>query len=122
MIFEALMHHPNGNDKWKKMDKMLMAMKKLELIKTWNFYCRLFDVCGDDIDRAKTLYQEMIDVDRIQPNFQVLSQFFDVGFRHYCHDDPELEVFVKYTINEHSKYKIIPTQDIKDRWTIALRG
>ena len=122
IILEALEHHENGNDKWEKVDKMLMAMKKLEIDRTWNFYCRLFDVCGDDIERAKKWYQEMIDVDKIQPNMAVLKCFFSVAESHYQHNDPEFQAFMKYIIDQHSEYGVIPTQEIKDRWTVALQG
>ena len=119
-ILEALMHHENSDEKWEKVDKMLMAMKKLGIEKTWNFYCRLLVVCDDDIERARKWYHEMIDVDGIEPVMAVLDCYFDVAAKHYNSDDPEFETFVRYLIDEYSKYDIIPTEEIKHRWEVAL--
>ena len=122
-IFEALSYHQNNDEKWKKMDSMLKAIQKLNIEEyaNWSFYCRLFDVCGDNVERAKELYDDLINKE-IEPNMAVLCALFNVGVNHYNKDDPEFELFVRWIIDEHSKYGIIPTEAIKNEWKVALRG
>ena len=53
-MLKSLLSHKNSKEKWKKLDSILKAMNKLDVnVSHFGFYLVLFDVCGDDIERAK---------------------------------------------------------------------
>ena len=121
----SLIQHENNEGKWKKLNSILKAMERLDIkITNFGFYMCLFQVCGDDVERAKKFYNDMIDVDQIQPNMALLEVLFNVGVKQYENnkDYATFEQFVKWIIDEYSKHNIIPTTEVKDRWIDALNG
>ena len=109
-------------DKWKKLDSVLEIMDKINVHPfKFGFYLVLFEICDDDIERAKKFYDDMSNIYGINPNMALLESMFEVGVKHFekHKDNEKFEQFLKWILDEYDKYNIIPTKGIKLKWKAA---
>ncbi|MCP4143526.1 MAG: hypothetical protein GY755_25115, partial [Chloroflexi bacterium] len=124
-VFISLLFMKDNNRKWNEVEKVLNIMKECDIQPNVGTYFKLFELCIDDIQRARMYYDQMVNESQVSCNMTSLQLIMNVGENYFQKEEnknkiEEAKEFVEWIIYQYKIYDIIPTRQVKEQWKLPI--